>query len=68
MPQQKPKPSNNAFLQYTGMAAQMAIIIGLFVYVGRKLDSNNGVIYTLIASLLGVTLAFYAMIKSLNKK
>jgi hypothetical protein len=50
------------------MAAQMAIIIGLFVYVGRKLDGNNGVIYTLIASLLGVTLAFYAMIKSLNKK
>jgi len=68
MLQKKPKPSNNAFLKYTGMASQMAIVIGLFIFIGRKLDGQGGVIYTLIGSLMGVSLSFYLMIKSLQKK
>jgi len=50
------------------MASQMAIVIGLFIFIGRKLDGQGGVIYTLIGSLMGVSLSFYLMIKSLQKK
>ena len=68
MLQQKPKPSNNAFLQYSGMAVQMAVTIGLFIFIGRKLDGDTGVMYTLLGSIMGVSAAFYSMIKTLNKK
>ena len=68
MLQQKPKRSNNAFLKYTSMASQMAIVIGLFIFIGRKLDHQEGVMYTLLGSLLGVSLSFYWMVKSLQKK
>jgi hypothetical protein len=50
------------------MAIQMAVTIGVFIFIGRKLDGEGGVLFTLIGSLIGVSASFYSMIKSLNKK
>jgi hypothetical protein len=50
------------------MAIQMAVTIGLFIFIGRKLDGDTGVMYTLLGSIMGVSAAFYSMIKTLNKK
>jgi hypothetical protein len=62
MPKQ---PFNSSFLKYTGMASQMAIIILVFVGIGRYLDGENGKSYTLIGSILGVGLSLYTIVKSL---
>jgi hypothetical protein len=68
MPPLRPKSSNNDFLKFTGMAIQMAVTIGVFIFIGRKLDGEGGVLFTLIGSLIGVSASFYSTIKSLNKK
>ena len=64
-----PKPPfNTRFLRYAGMASQMAIIILVFVGIGRFLDGENGKTYTLIGSILGVCISLYSVIKSLMKQ
>jgi ATP synthase protein I len=52
-------------LQYSGMALQMGITIGLFVFFGLKLDDyfRTRAIFTLICSLTGVAAALYYFIK-----
>jgi F0F1-type ATP synthase assembly protein I len=53
------------FLKYTSMAAQMGVTIGLFIFVGLKLDAwlETKVLFILIGSLLGVGLSLYHFIK-----
>lgn len=68
MPPFPQKPYNNDFLKFSGMAIQMAVTIGAFVFIGRKIDGPDGVMYTLLGSLLGVGAAFYSMIKALNQR
>lgn len=66
------KPQNNkikSYVQYSGLGFQMIGIIGLFTFVGTKLDESQGLktpIYTAILSLLGVIIALYTVIKSLK--
>ncbi|MCH2021270.1 MAG: AtpZ/AtpI family protein [Saprospiraceae bacterium] len=52
-------------LQYSGMAMQMGITIGIFVFIGLKLDLwlETKVVFTLILSLFGVAAALYYFIK-----
>jgi hypothetical protein len=50
------------------MASQMAMIILVFVGIGRYLDGENGKTYTLIGSILGVGLSLYSVVKSLMKQ
>ncbi len=52
-------------IQYSGMAMQMGITIGLFVFLGLKLDSwlETKIVFTLILSLLGVGASLYYFIK-----
>jgi hypothetical protein len=47
------------------MALQMGFIIGLFVFVGVRLDGwmETEFIFTLLGSLLGVGLALYSFIR-----
>lgn len=54
----------NAF-QYSAMAFQMGIIIGLSAFAGLKLDRwfETKVLFTLILSLSGVFAALYFFIK-----
>lgn len=61
----------NAFLKYSSMATQMAVIIVVFALGGIKLDEylENEIAYaTGGLTILGVILAMYFMIKDLIKK
>jgi F0F1-type ATP synthase assembly protein I len=60
----------NQFFKYSNMALQMGLIIGLFVWGGTKLDSyfqNKTAVFTIVLSLLGITLAMYLVLKDLIK-
>ena len=65
----KPKksvPNSRGFMAYTGIAAQMAIIMTIGVYGGLKLDEWLGLefpIFILIGSLAGAALSMYTVIK-----
>ena len=61
----------NAFLRYSGMATQMAVVIVIFALGGMKLDEylQNEIAYaTGGLTIFGVILAMYLMIKDLIKK
>jgi F0F1-type ATP synthase assembly protein I len=61
-----PKKSLNDYTKYSTIAFQMVAIILIGVYAGVKLDewlTDGTPIFTLIFSLLSVSLAIYYMIK-----
>ena len=63
------KPLKNALI-LTGVAFQMGATIYLFVLFGKWLDNtyNNGEkLYVIIATLSGVGVSLYLVIKQLNK-
>jgi F0F1-type ATP synthase assembly protein I len=68
----KKQPENpNAYIKYATMGTQMAVIIGLGVFAGYKLDKymgNKVPIFTLVLSLLSVAAAIYLSIKDFLKK
>lgn len=54
----------------SGIGIQMGVIIYLFVYLGKWLDTkyNNGdKLFIIIATLLGVAISLYVVIKQLNR-
>ncbi|MES2417193.1 MAG: AtpZ/AtpI family protein [Bacteroidota bacterium] len=64
------KQANN-FAKYTGVAFQMFATIGLFTFIGYKIDSyrtHKQPIYTAILGLLGVIVSLYMVVRSLTKK
>lgn len=64
------KKQPNAFLRYTGMAVQMAVIILLGVFGGQELDKRfemENPIFTILLSLFAVGAALYLSIKDLNR-
>jgi hypothetical protein len=72
--EKKPKsPINNSYLKYSGMAIQMAAIITLGVFGGKKLDQFFNLkqpVFTLVLSFFAVFAAIYVSIKDFlkNKK
>ncbi|MEQ8907670.1 MAG: AtpZ/AtpI family protein [Vicingaceae bacterium] len=67
---EKEKKQPNTFLRFSGMATQMAVIIGIGVFGGKELDAyfkQDQHTFTLIGSLLGVGVALYFVIKDLSK-
>lgn len=66
----KEKEPPNAFLKYTGMATQMAVVIAMGVFGGIYLDEKLALEtpwFTLILSLLSVMMALFMTIRDLNK-
>ncbi|WP_461788405.1 AtpZ/AtpI family protein [Pedobacter sp.] len=66
----QPKPASN-FVKYTAVGFQMLITIGLFAFVGYKIDQhqqNDNYIFTAILGLLGTAASLYQVVKSLNKE
>ncbi|SFG64095.1 AtpZ/AtpI family protein [Pedobacter insulae] len=64
------KQANN-FAKYTGMAFQMLATIGLFTFIGYKIDErqpHNKAIYAALFGFLGVVVSLYWVIRSLTKK
>ena len=60
----------NNFAKYTGMAFQMLATIGLFTFIGYKIDENqiqNRSIYAAMLGFLGVIVSLYVVIRSLTK-
>lgn len=59
----------NSIAKFTGVAFQMAAIIGLFAFAGYKIDqaANHATKWvTAILSLIGVCISLYIVIKSLK--
>lgn len=64
------KKQPNAFLKYTGMGVQMAVIICFGVFGGQELDKRfemENPIFTILLSLFAVGAALYLSIKDLNR-
>ncbi|MET3113425.1 F0F1-type ATP synthase assembly protein I [Pedobacter sp. CG_S7] len=67
----KEENTSSSMVKYSGMGFQMLATIGLFAFIGHKIDQhqqNKKPIFTAIFSLLGVILSLYQVIKQLNKK
>ena len=64
-PARKTSNRRDDYIKYSGMAMQMGFIIGLFVYLGLRLDESmeTRFIFVLLGSLLGVGLALYTFIR-----
>jgi len=61
------KKQLNRYIQLTGVAFQMGIIIYLGTYFGKWLDGkfiNDSSLFTIIFSLLGVFASLYLVIKN----
>ncbi len=70
MKNENPKKQRNKYLILTGVAFQMGITIYLMVYLGKRLDlhyQNTNKFYTIIFTLLGVSISLYAMNKQVQK-
>jgi F0F1-type ATP synthase assembly protein I len=63
------KPLKNIAI-LSGIAIQMGVTIYLFVLLGKWLDTkfnNNGQLFLIIMTLLGVAISLYAVIKQVNR-
>ena len=70
--QQPPKKENplKHLAILSGIGIQMGIIIYLFVLLGKWLDTNyneGGKLFLIIATLLGVAVSLYVVVKQLNR-
>ena len=63
----KHKKSLNAYMKYSGLGVQMALVITVFALGGVKLDEwlDTKPIFIIILSLSGVALSLYIFIKQL---
>ena len=60
----------NPYLRYSNLAIQMAVIIGIGAWGGKKLDqyfSNQRPVCTIIFSLLGIFAALYVVLRDLMR-
>ena len=61
----------NSFVKYSSIGFQMLATIGLFAFIGYKIDDyqqHDKPIVTAILSLIGVLISLYQVVKQLNKK
>ncbi|RZJ64132.1 MAG: AtpZ/AtpI family protein [Flavobacterium sp.] len=66
----QPKKQATNFAKYSGIAFQMLATIGLFSFVGYKIDEHREstkFIFTAILGLVGVIISLYQVVRSLNK-
>ena len=59
-----------SYARYSGIAFQMIAIIGVFSFIGYRIDkwNNSGqLLYTALLGLAGVIIALYQVIRSLKK-
>lgn len=66
----KPSPNNSSlgnYAYYTGVGFQMLAIIGVFTYIGYRIDKSRDAgspIFTAVFALVGVCISIYTVIKS----
>lgn len=62
--------STSSYIKYVGVAFQMLATIGVFAFVGYKIDEYKNIdnyIFTATLGLIGVGTSLYQVIRSLNK-
>lgn len=66
----KNKSSVNAYMKYSGMGIQMALIILVLSFLGVKLDGflKTKPVFTIILSLAAVILAMYVFIRQVSNE
>lgn len=65
-----PKKPSSDVGRYSGAGIQMVLIIGIFVFAGRKLDAHFGLEkpwWTLGLSLLGVVISIIFMVRAFDR-
>lgn len=74
MKDQQPEKDNrpmNSFVKYSALGFQMLATIGVFAFIGYKLDEaqhHEKPIWTAVLSLIGVAGSLYQVIRQLNGK
>jgi len=64
------KKQVNNFVKYTGMTFQMLATIGVFTFIGYKIDehrSSETLIFTAIFGVVGVVASFIHLFRMLGK-
>ncbi len=64
------KQAARNYVRYTGIGFQMIAVIGLFTFIGYKIDQSRDSsqpLFTAVLSLIGVCIALYQVIRSLKK-
>lgn len=64
------KRAMNSYAYYTGMGFQMIAVIGIFAFIGYKIDASQNTstpLYTAFFSLAGVLASLYLVIRSIKK-
>jgi F0F1-type ATP synthase assembly protein I len=65
------KQAAKSYARYTGIGFQMIAVIGLFTFIGYKIDQSRDSsqpLYTAVLSLMGVCVALYQVVRSLKNK
>jgi len=59
------------YVQLTGIALEMMVIMFVFIWLGKKGDENWGAAdsrwFTLLGTLLGLAVSLYVILKQLNR-
>jgi len=72
----KPKPPANnkslnaQLLEFSGMAFEMLVIIGIFVLLGRFIDKKITLeipLFTIVLCIVGLAASFYQIFRRLQK-
>ncbi|GAA4797508.1 hypothetical protein GCM10023231_27590 [Olivibacter ginsenosidimutans] len=61
----------NAYIYYTGLGFQMIATIGVFAYIGYRIDrskSGEAGLFTAIFALIGVFISLISTIRSVTKR
>ncbi|RZK49955.1 MAG: AtpZ/AtpI family protein [Pedobacter sp.] len=64
-----PIKQTSVFAKYSAIAFQMILIIGVFTFIGHKIDQSQQTrtpLYTAAFSLVGVFVSLYLVIKGLK--
>ncbi|HEY0897430.1 MAG TPA: AtpZ/AtpI family protein [Sphingobacteriaceae bacterium] len=67
---QDEKQAAKNYVRYTGIGFQMIAVIGLFTFIGYKIDQSresSQPLYTAILGLVGVCMALFQVVRSLKK-
>lgn len=70
-----PKPSLNnglgKYAYFTGVGFQMLAVIGIFTYIGHRIDLSREAetpLWTALFALAGVCISIYTVIKAVTRK
>jgi F0F1-type ATP synthase assembly protein I len=61
----------SSYVRYSGMGFQMIAVIGIFMFIGYKIDQwleAEKLLFTAIFGMLGVCASLYLIIRSLKNK